>query len=104
MELIAPLPLGLDRPLATWSRPPADTPRFQQFDSTRSGALSSQDLQRLLAKDSMMDAREDCVKMVRAGRRVRGARDSQCGIPSARCRIPSAPAEPADNFLADEWV
>ncbi len=36
----------------------------QQFDSSRSGALNSHDLQRLLAKDSMMDAREDCVKMV----------------------------------------
>lgn len=38
--------------------------RFNQFDSSRSGALNSHDLQRLLAKDSMMDAREDCVKMV----------------------------------------
>jgi hypothetical protein len=40
--------------------------RFDQFDLTRSGQLSSYDLQRLLAKDSLMeDPREDAVKMVR---------------------------------------
>lgn len=39
--------------------------RFDQFDLTRSGQLSSYDLQRLLAKDSLMeDPREDAVKMV----------------------------------------
>ncbi|WWC70460.1 uncharacterized protein I206_104411 [Kwoniella pini CBS 10737] len=37
---------------------------FVQFDSSRSGDLSTTDLQRLLAKDTMMDAREDAVKMV----------------------------------------
>lgn len=42
------------------------TLRFQQFDSSRSGQLNSFDLQRLLEKDATMEAREDCVKMVRA--------------------------------------
>nr|XP_019010704.1 calcium-binding protein [Kwoniella pini CBS 10737]OCF49485.1 calcium-binding protein [Kwoniella pini CBS 10737] len=37
---------------------------FVQFDSSRSGDLSTTDLQRLLAKDTMMDAREDAVKML----------------------------------------
>ncbi|WVQ99165.1 hypothetical protein IAU59_006297 [Kwoniella sp. CBS 9459] len=37
---------------------------FAQFDSSRSGQLSAYDLQRLLAKDATMDAREDCVKML----------------------------------------
>ncbi|WVQ82257.1 hypothetical protein IAT38_004385 [Cryptococcus sp. DSM 104549] len=37
---------------------------FTQFDSSRSGQLSPFDLQRLLAKDATMDAREDCVKML----------------------------------------
>lgn len=39
--------------------------RFGQFDSSRTGQLNSYDLQRLLAKDATMEAREDCVKMVR---------------------------------------
>ena len=39
--------------------------RFGQFDSSRSGQLNSYDLQRLLMKDATMEAREDCVKMVR---------------------------------------
>lgn len=44
----------------------ADPARFDQFDLARSGQLSSYDLQRLLAKDSLMeDPREDAVKMVR---------------------------------------
>ncbi|RYF50221.1 MAG: hypothetical protein EOO38_06190 [Cytophagaceae bacterium] len=38
--------------------------RFSQFDSSRTGQLNSYDLQRLLAKDATMEAREDCVKMV----------------------------------------
>ncbi|WVQ83701.1 hypothetical protein IAT38_005845 [Cryptococcus sp. DSM 104549] len=37
---------------------------FEQFDSSRSGQLSGYDLQKLLAKDATMDAREDCVKML----------------------------------------
>ncbi|WWC89587.1 uncharacterized protein L201_004512 [Kwoniella dendrophila CBS 6074] len=37
---------------------------FNQFDSSRTGDLSAHDLQRLLAKDTMMDAREDAVKML----------------------------------------
>ncbi|WWD02718.1 hypothetical protein V865_000759 [Kwoniella europaea PYCC6329] len=37
---------------------------FSQFDSSRTGDLSAYDLQRLLAKDTMMDAREDAVKML----------------------------------------
>ena len=45
----------------------ADPVRFDQFDLARSGQLSSYDLQRLLAKDSLMeDPREDAVKMVRS--------------------------------------
>jgi hypothetical protein len=44
---------------------PALICRFQQFDSSRSGQLGASDLRRLLAKDSMLDPREDCVKMVR---------------------------------------
>jgi hypothetical protein len=40
--------------------------RFGQFDSSRTGQLNSYDLQRLLAKDATMEAREDCVKMVRS--------------------------------------
>ncbi|KAK8858931.1 hypothetical protein IAR55_003162 [Kwoniella newhampshirensis] len=47
---------------------PAEDPElramFNQFDSLRSGQLSAYDLQRLLAKDATMDAREDCVKML----------------------------------------
>ena len=38
--------------------------RFNQFDSSRTGQLNSFDLQRLLAKDETIEAREDCVKMV----------------------------------------
>ena len=38
--------------------------RFSQFDSSRSGSLNSYDLERLLAKDATMEAREDCVKML----------------------------------------
>lgn len=38
--------------------------RFNQFDSSRNGQLNSFDLQRLLAKDETIEAREDCVKMV----------------------------------------
>lgn len=39
--------------------------RFEQFDMSRSGQLTSYDLQRLLAKDSLMeDPREDAVKML----------------------------------------
>jgi hypothetical protein len=41
-----------------------DNYRFEQFDSARTGQLSYYDLQRLLAKDATMDAREDCVKML----------------------------------------
>ncbi|WVQ75666.1 hypothetical protein IAR50_005295 [Cryptococcus sp. DSM 104548] len=37
---------------------------FNSFDSTRTGQLSGGDLQRLLAKDATMDAREDSVKML----------------------------------------
>ncbi|ODN77426.1 hypothetical protein L202_04605 [Cryptococcus amylolentus CBS 6039] len=37
---------------------------FNAFDSTRTGQLSGGDLQRLLAKDATMDAREDSVKML----------------------------------------
>lgn len=44
---------------------PADN-SFTQFDSSRTGQLSSYDLQRLLEKDATMEAREDCVKMVSA--------------------------------------
>jgi hypothetical protein len=85
------------------ARSPADTPRFQQFDSTRSGALSSQDLQRLLAKDSMMDAREDCVKMVRAAVwRELGIRSAESRVHSAESRVHSA--EFADDKVAHEWV
>lgn len=41
------------------------TLRFEQFDSSRTGQLNSYDLQRLLAKDSLMeDPREDAVKML----------------------------------------
>jgi hypothetical protein len=83
LELLESLAHSPTRPLA---RSPLTLARFQQFDSTRSGALSSQDLQRLLAKDSMMDAREDCVKMVRA---------ESCGEVSS---------EFADNCIAHEWV
>ncbi|ODN98239.1 hypothetical protein L198_03481 [Cryptococcus wingfieldii CBS 7118] len=36
---------------------------FAQFDSSRSGQLHAFDLQRLLAKDATMEAREDAVKM-----------------------------------------
>lgn len=40
-------------------------PRFDQFDASRTGQLNSYDLQRLLAKDSLMeDPREDAVKML----------------------------------------
>ncbi|KIR67050.1 calcium-binding protein [Cryptococcus bacillisporus CA1873] len=37
---------------------------FLQFDSSRTGQLNAYDLQRLLAKDARMEAREDAVKMV----------------------------------------
>ncbi|TYJ51386.1 hypothetical protein B9479_008048 [Cryptococcus floricola] len=37
---------------------------FAQFDSSRSGQLHAFDLQRLLAKDATMEAREDAVKML----------------------------------------
>ncbi|OWZ63433.1 hypothetical protein AYX15_04624 [Cryptococcus neoformans] len=37
---------------------------FAAFDSSRSGHLSAFDLQKLLAKDATMDAREDSVKML----------------------------------------
>ncbi|KIR68278.1 calcium-binding protein [Cryptococcus bacillisporus CA1873] len=37
---------------------------FTAFDSSRSGHLSAFDLQKLLAKDATMDAREDSVKML----------------------------------------
>ncbi|CAK9786342.1 EF-hand [Cutaneotrichosporon oleaginosum] len=37
---------------------------FAQFDSGRQGQLSYLDLQRLLAKDGTVEAREDCVKML----------------------------------------
>ncbi|KIR27254.1 calcium-binding protein [Cryptococcus deuterogattii LA55] len=36
---------------------------FLQFDSSRTGQLNAYDLQRLLAKDARMEAREDAVKM-----------------------------------------
>ncbi|ORY21907.1 hypothetical protein BCR39DRAFT_552694 [Naematelia encephala] len=47
-------------------QPPDDELRrlFAQFDSRRTGQLDSFDLQRLLAKDATMEAREDCVKML----------------------------------------
>ncbi|UOH79015.1 hypothetical protein LQV05_000005 [Cryptococcus neoformans] len=50
--------------------PPASTEdqelqnMFHQFDSSRSGQLHAYDLQRLLAKDARMEAREDAVKML----------------------------------------
>ncbi|GMK54325.1 hypothetical protein CspeluHIS016_0109110 [Cutaneotrichosporon spelunceum] len=37
---------------------------FAQFDSGRQGQLSYLDLERLLAKDGTVEAREDCVKML----------------------------------------
>ncbi|AAW40618.2 calcium-binding protein, putative [Cryptococcus deneoformans JEC21] len=37
---------------------------FRQFDSSQSGQLHAYDLQRLLAKDARMEAREDAVKML----------------------------------------
>nr|ODN97863.1 calcium-binding protein [Cryptococcus depauperatus CBS 7855] len=50
------------------SPPPVEDPEllqmFQQFDSSRTGQLCAFDLQKLLAKDATMEAREDCVKMV----------------------------------------
>lgn len=46
------------------SRVKPSDPRFNQFDSTRTGQLSHWDLRHLLEKDATMEAREDCVKMV----------------------------------------
>lgn len=65
-----PHPTRTHSPLATPPRP--NPTRFDQFDSSRTGQLTSYDLQRLLSKDSLMeDPREDAVKMVRLVLRLR---------------------------------
>ncbi|RXK38915.1 hypothetical protein M231_03760 [Tremella mesenterica] len=59
------------QPQQVVSPPPADQPPkqeleilFEQFDGSRTGQLNAYDLQKLLAKDATMEAREDCVKML----------------------------------------